>query len=228
MTEPRDVDRASILILDDEPSILEILGQHLSDHGYDVTLRNSPYEALELIEQGGFSLLITDLKMPEMHGIEVLERARRLDDDLAVIVITALLDIQNAIDAMRAGAYDYLLKPFNLAEIAFSVEKALNSRRLILENRRYQDELEDRVRMATEELARANRELKATKDHLENLLHSSIDAIITVDTQSTITYANQGTVKMLGHPLNEFVGHRFEDFLAGERTKGTTFVACSR
>ena len=220
MSRRIDGERARVLILDDEPSILEILGHHLGDHNYDVTLIDSPFAALELLGREKFSLLITDLKMPEMHGIEVLERARRLDDNLAVIVVTALMDIQNAIDAMRAGAYDYLLKPFNLAEIAFSVEKALQSRRLVLENRRYQDELEERVRQATEELARANRELKATKEYLENLLHSSIDAIITVDTQNRVTYANQGMVKMMGYAIEDFVGHSFEEFLSGGHDEG--------
>jgi len=209
-----------ILVLDDEPSILEILGQHLSEGKYEVVLKSSPFEALALLEKEHFALLITDLKMPEMHGIEVLERARRLDEDLAVIVVTALMDIQNAIDAMRAGAYDYLLKPFNLAEITFSVEKAMRSRKLVLENRRYQIDLEEQVRLATEELARANRELKATKDYLENLLHSSIDSILTVDTQSMVTYANQGTTKMMGYPLEEFVGHPFDAFLAGGKDEG--------
>lgn len=213
-------DAERILVLDDEPSILEILGQHLSEGKYEVVLMSSPFEALALLEKERFALLITDLKMPDMHGIEVLERARRLDEDLAVIVVTALMDIQNAIDAMRAGAYDYLLKPFNLAEITFSVEKAIRGRQLVLENRRYQLGLEEQVRHATEGLARANRELNATKDYLENLLHSSIDAIITVDTTGTVTYANQGTVKMMGYPLDKFIGQPFDTFLAGGKDEG--------
>lgn len=220
MAETAQDEKVRILVLDDEPSILEILGQYLSEGPYEVVLKDSPFEALALLEKERFALLIADLKMPEMHGIEVLERARRLDEDLAVIVVTAMMDIHHAIDAMRAGAFDYLLKPFNLAEISFSVEKALRGRRLVLENRRYQLDLEAQVRLSTEELARANRELKATKDYLENLLHSSIDAIITVDTTSQVTYANQGTVKMMGYPLEEFVGQPFERFLAGGRDEG--------
>lgn len=215
MTRPSDGEREPILILDDEPSILEILGTHLSDHDYKVTLVSSPFEALERLQRESFSLLITDLKMPEMHGIEVLERARRMDSNLAVIVVTAMMDIQNAIDAMRSGAYDYLLKPFNLAEITFSVEKALGTRNLRLENQRYRAELEERVRQATEDLARANREIQATKDYLENLLHSSIDAIITVDTAGNVSYANQGAARMFGHAIEDFETHPFAGFLAG-------------
>ena len=217
MLQSKDRVRERILVLDDEPSILDIMGQHLSEEVYDVVLCDSPFDALKVIEENPFSLLITDLKMPQMHGIEVLERAKRLDEDLAVIVVTAMMDIQNAIDAMRAGAYDYLLKPFNLAEITFSVEKALKSRRLVIENRRYRHDLEDRVRLATEDLARANRELKATKEYLENLLHSSIDAIITLDRQGQINYVNQGTTKMLGHASAELLGKTVDFVLAGGR-----------
>lgn len=214
MSRSKDHERDKIIVLDDETSILDIVGQHLSSVDYDVSLFNSPFEALSAIEAGDFSLLITDLKMPQMHGIEVLDRAKRLNEDLAVIVVTALMDIQNAIDAMRAGAYDYLLKPFNLAEITFSVEKALKSRRLVIENRRYKKELEEQVRQATESLARTNRELKATKDYLENLLHSSIDAIITIDREGQINYINQGATKMLGHEPADLLNRPFERLLA--------------
>lgn len=210
MPQPPDGEKERIIILDDERSILDILGQHLMDDRYEVVLSDSPHEVLQALERGRFSLLITDLKMPDMHGIEVLERAKRIDEDLAVIVVTALMDIQNAIDAMRAGAYDYLLKPFNLAEITFSVEKALKSRRLVIENRRYQQELEDRVQQAT-------RELKATKEYLENLLHSSVDAIVTIDKQGVINYINQGTTKTLGFNDADALGRPFEQFLAGGR-----------
>jgi len=115
-----------VLVLDDEASILDLLGQLLSEVNYDCTLTTSALEALELLEGGGFSLLMTDLKMPEMHGLEVVQRAKQLDRDLAVIVVTALLDVTNAIEALRGGADDYLLKPFNLNEICLAVEKALN------------------------------------------------------------------------------------------------------
>jgi len=209
-----------ILVLDDEPSILEILGQHLTEGHHHCVLLTSPYEALERIEREDFALLITDLKMPEMHGIEVLERAKKLSPDIAVIVVTAMMDVTNAIDAMRAGAYDYVLKPFNLAEITFSVEKALDRRRLLLENRLYQEELELRVRQATEDLAIANRELRATKDYLENLLHSSIDAILTVDVGGAITYANLGALRMLGYHEDAFVGQSFRKFLVGGAEEG--------
>jgi len=194
-----------ILVLDDETSILEILGQHLSEEAYEVDLFTSPVKALERLEHEKYDLLITDLKMPGIHGIEVVQRSRALDRDLAVIVVTALLDVTNAIEAMRAGADDYLLKPFNLTEISLAVEKALERRRLYIENREYQETLERRVAEATEGLQALNRELEKTKDYLENLLNSSVDTILTVDRSGTITYVNRGMLEMFGYTPADLV-----------------------
>jgi len=157
-----------ILVLDDEPSMLDIIGQHLVDDHYDVTVTLSAVEALERLEQEDYALLISDLKMPEMHGIEVVRRAKEHDRDLAIIVVTALLEVTNAIDALRVGADDYVPKPFTLSEITLSVERALERRRLVMENRRYQEELESRVHAATADLEAANRELQGAKDRLDS------------------------------------------------------------
>ncbi len=195
-----------ILVLDDEISILEILGQYLEEEGITCTLTTSALEALELLEKGDFALLLTDLRMPEMHGIEVVQRAKAQDEDLAVIVVTALTEATNAIDAMRAGAYDYLLKPFNLGEISLAVEKALERRRLVIENRQHQEELEARIREATGDLESANRELLHTKEYMENLLHSSIDAIFTTNEAGEITFANDSALRLVGYEREEFQG----------------------
>lgn len=204
-----------VLVLDDEPSITEMISQHLCDEGYDCIAFSSPLKALKHLEQNHFSLLVTDLKMPEMQGIEMTARAKQIDDTLAVIVVTALLDVSNAIDAMRAGADDYLLKPFNLSEISISVEKALSKRRLLLENRRYQQELEDRVRAATADLERANHELRQTKEYLEDLLDSTVDTILTADPEASISYVNEGTQHMLGYTPEELTGQPIARFMAG-------------
>ncbi len=204
-----------VMVLDDETSILELLGQYLKEEGYPCTLCTSAVEALDFLRSKEFGLLITDLRMPDIGGIEVVQRAKANDPDLAVIVVTAHLEVTNAIDALRAGADDYLLKPFNLSEISVSVERALDRRRLVMENRRYQQELESRVREATAVLERVNAELLSTKEYLENLLNSSVDAIITVGPNRTITYANRGATDMLGYSNEEFVGILPEQFFSG-------------
>lgn len=204
-----------IVLLDDEPSILEILGQHLAEVGYDCVQTTSASEALSWLETGQYALLITDLRMPEMHGLEVVRRAKDIDVTIAVIVVTALLEVTNAVEALRTGADDYLMKPFNLTEITLSVEKALERRRLVLENWRYQNELESRIKEATEDLERANEALRHTRDYLENLLRSSADAIITVTPDGLISFANPGTTTTLGYTPEELLNKHVREVYAG-------------
>lgn len=206
---------ARILILDDEESILEILGHHLTEAGHDAVSCQYPADALALLEKERFDLLITDLKMPTIHGIEVVQKAKQFDSKLAVVVVTAMMDVTNAIEALRAGADDYLLKPFNLVEITISVNRVLERRRLILELDRHQVELEERVHQATAELQAKNEELSRTKNYLENLLNSTVDAIITVDTTGVITFANPGTGTMLGRDPKEMQGQHVAPIIAG-------------
>jgi diguanylate cyclase (GGDEF)-like protein/PAS domain S-box-containing protein len=204
-----------VLILDDERSILEILGQHLSLEGYPCQSTVSPIGALEMLRQKPYALLITDLKMPEMNGIDVVKQAKEISPDIAIIVVTALIDVSNAIQALRIGADDYLLKPFNLTEISLSVSRSLEKRRLILENRNYQEELERRVDEATRDLQRTNAELLGTKEYLENLIHSTVDAIITTDVEGNINFANTGALHMLGYFREELVGRPINEFFSG-------------
>ena len=198
--------RERVIILDDEASILDVLSEHLGNEGYDCVITLSPHEALSLLEKPGASVLLTDLRMPEMSGIEVVQRAKAAYSDLAIVVITALVDVKSAIQALRVGADDYVLKPFNLGEISLCVNRAIEKRNLILQNRRYQEELERRVREATSDLERTNAELRATKEYLENLLHSTVDAIITMDTGGALTFANEGAMRMLGYAGEDLIG----------------------
>lgn len=206
---------ARILVLDDEESILEILGHHLQEVGHSTILSQYPAEALAMLEEERFDLLITDLKMPSIHGIEVVQRAKVLDPKMAVVVVTAMMDVTNAIEALRAGADDYLLKPFNLVEITISVNRVLERRRLLLEIDQHHVELEERVKEATAELQQKNEELHRTKTYLENLLNSSVDAIVTVDTAGQITFANPGTAAMLGWPDMGLSGRPVREILVG-------------
>lgn len=209
-----------ILILDDEPSILEILGQHFLDEPYECTLIGSPRAALQELSRNSYDLLMTDLKMPEMHGLQVVQEARKIDPDMAVLVVTAMLDVQSAVDTLRAGADDYLLKPFNLAEISVSVERALDRRRLVIENRNYQTELESRVKEATRGLEEANRELQQTKEYLESLLRSSVDAIITIEPGGTISFVNPGTCVLLDTEADSLLHAPLDNYFAAGPQEG--------
>lgn len=206
---------ARILVLDDEESILEILGHHLSEAGHKPELFQYPADALEKLKTDRFDLLVTDLKMPSIHGIEVVQRAKELDPRIAVIVVTAMMDVTSAIEALRAGADDYLLKPFNLVEITISVNRVLERRRLLLEIDQHHNELEARVRDATAELQATNDELRKTKLHLENLLNSTVDAIVTIDMAGLITFANPGAARMLGRELGSLMNQPVKTLVAG-------------
>lgn len=204
-----------LLILDDEKEVLDVLKEHLTGQGYPCTCTTSPLQALEILETTPHALLVTDLKMPELSGIEVVKRIRSVDPDIPIIVITGLTGVTNAIEAMRAGADDYVLKPFNLTEISLSVSRGLDKRRLITENRRYQQELEDRVGHATAELEQTNRDLASTRDHLQSLIDSTVDAIITIDENDVIAFANRGAQRMLGLSEEELTGIPVADIYIG-------------
>jgi two-component system response regulator PilR (NtrC family) len=127
-------ERARVLVADDERSMRELLSIVLSREGYDVTLARNGSEAVEKLGSGRFDLLISDIKMPDMSGVEVLRAAKRIDQDILGIMITAFASADTAIEAMRLGAHDYLSKPFDVDELKMKVRNALEQRHLRQEN----------------------------------------------------------------------------------------------
>ena len=124
-----------ILIIDDKENICRLLGTHLSGEGYLVDTAPDGEHGVALFDDSPHDLVITDVKMPGMDGIEVLRRVKNRNPDTVVLLITAFADMDDAIAAMKMGAFDYLKKPFKLEEIQATVEKALENRRLLEENR---------------------------------------------------------------------------------------------
>jgi diguanylate cyclase (GGDEF)-like protein/PAS domain S-box-containing protein len=206
-----------VLILDDEPGILEVLSQHLSGAGYDCTTTTSPSQALDFLHTEHFALLLTDLRMPEMDGLEVVRRARTIVPDLSIIVVTALAEVTQAIQCMRLGAEDYVLKPFNLQDISRSVARAVEKQQAVTKSHEYQERLRQRVDSATTELEHVNQELRETKQYLENLLESTVDGIITIGKDETIEFANGGALAMAGYRRDDFLGLPVAELLAGGR-----------
>lgn len=126
-----------ILVVDDEIVIRELMFDILSDEGFDVELAPNGRAALDVLRAGDdFVVLFTDIMMPEMDGIELIREARKLDPTLVPIVMTGYATLETARAAVKEGAYDYVLKPFNLSEIKLAVTNALERRRLINENAR--------------------------------------------------------------------------------------------
>ncbi len=124
-----------IMVVDDERSMREFLEILLRKEGYGVSTFGSAENALESFIKESYDLAIVDLKMPGMGGIELLKKIKKLNPETIVIVITAYASVESAVEAMKAGAYDYFIKPFNVEEIKLHIKRALKQRRLEEENR---------------------------------------------------------------------------------------------
>ena len=153
---------ARILVVDDEAHVRSMMGSTLERHGYDVQLASSGHEALEILEQNAFDLVLTDILMQDVNGIAVLDHLHAQQPQLPVVMVSAVHDIGVAIDAMRRGAYDYLLKPFAPEHLVNMVQRALDYRRALQDTHNYQQNLEHVVSARTEMLRQA----------MENLEHS--------------------------------------------------------
>jgi len=130
-----------ILIVDDEPDMLRLLSMIIKEKTpYEVTTTNNPLEALELAKKG-FDLLIADLKMPGLNGIELLESVKRFDEDIPTIIITAYGTVEAAVETMQKGAFDFITKPFRKEQILFTIERALKWVRLQKENKMLREQL---------------------------------------------------------------------------------------
>jgi DNA-binding NtrC family response regulator len=134
-------DKGIIHVVDDEPIIHEVLSQLLTSEGYDVELSSSGEEALEKHSSQAYDVILLDLLMPGLNGIEVLKGIKKIDPLASVIVITAYASVESAIAAMKMGAYDYIQKPFKHDELLLTIERALEHKSLQDENIRLKDEL---------------------------------------------------------------------------------------
>ncbi|MGO9211897.1 MAG: HD domain-containing phosphohydrolase [Terriglobales bacterium] len=181
MRDPATQER--ILVVDDEEPIREVVCSMLGAAGYPCTPAASGNEALALLASGEeFELMLSDLMMAEMQGDILLERAKERFPDMPVIMVTAVSDLSVALSAIRNGAYDYLLKPFERDQLLDRVRRALENRRLKLENRAFQLHLESRVAEQTERLRRAladreqaNADLKRSHDMMLEALGDALD-----------------------------------------------------
>ncbi|MBI4562899.1 MAG: sigma-54-dependent Fis family transcriptional regulator, partial [Candidatus Rokubacteria bacterium] len=133
-----------ILVVDDDAEMLALLQRHLAGEGWAVTAAAGGAEACRALEREDFQVLLADLVMDKVDGLAVLREAQRLQPGARVLLMTAFGSLETAIEAMRQGAYDYLTKPFKLAEVSLAVRRALDDQRLREENRRLREEVERR------------------------------------------------------------------------------------
>jgi len=123
------MENIKILLVDDDEAICDSLSRILIKKGYTVETRSSGIEALKLISKSSYDILLTDLRMPEMDGIELLKKAVKLDTDLGVIIMTGFGEITSYLEAMDLGATEYLNKPIKSDELDRIIKKLLNSKK---------------------------------------------------------------------------------------------------
>jgi putative nucleotidyltransferase with HDIG domain len=175
LESPTPRSRPRILVVDDEPQIRVMLGSTLQKYGYEVQLAESGTQAMAALGLNAFDLVLTDIVMQGVNGIALLERIHEQYPSLPVVMVTAIHDISVAIDSMRRGAYDYLLKPFELEHLLQTVRRALEHRRTLEQSHNYQQSLEQMVHARTEMLRHAMEDLEHSYDVTLEALGDALD-----------------------------------------------------
>lgn len=196
MNEPK----GTILVVDDEKSIRSILSRELEARGFSCVTAAGGKEALEKASAHGFDLVLTDLRMSGMSGMDVLSEMIVHHPDTGVIMITAVSDMQTAVEAMKLGARDYVTKPFKLDDVVIKVERALERARLIRENK------DHKLHLAEQSLRESEAEYSA-------LLNTIADAVVKT-TSGKITWCNDQVSDVLGFAKDELIGRDWSSLLA--------------
>ena len=138
--------KAKLLLIDDDANLCQVISYQLKKMGYDVDITNSGREGLEAYRQGNYDIVLTDIQMPDISGIQVLQEIRKQNKEVVIILITAYGSVENALEACRMGADDYITKPFGQEQLLFVIEKAVRLRNLQTENQTLREELSDKFR----------------------------------------------------------------------------------
>ncbi len=208
-----------ILIVDDEPDILYTLEAILKKY-FSVVTTSSGKDALGILKKSPFDVVITDMKMPGLNGLEVLKQAKKIDPDIEVIILTGYATLENAVETLKDDrAFDYLRKPLESTDkLLHTIRMALEKRDLRLENRTLLENLERRVREKTKDLSRANKTLRrevserriAEQETLESrksfkeLCEMLPEIVYEMDTTGNLTFVNRCAVKAFGYKKENF------------------------
>jgi response regulator RpfG family c-di-GMP phosphodiesterase len=178
-----------VLIVDDDYHVREMLREIFRSSGYRCELASNGREAIEAFAVAHPPLTLTDVRMPVMDGLEFLKQARTADPDAVVLVLTGVGDVRTAVESLTGGAYDFILKPVNPAQLLHTAERALEHRRLLIDQREQHLLLEQRV-------AEATRELDLTLRQLEDTYRTTLEALgSAIDTRDVGTHAHSRRVR---------------------------------
>jgi diguanylate cyclase (GGDEF)-like protein/PAS domain S-box-containing protein len=193
--------RTRILIADDDVQIREVLHELLGDD-YDCAEVASAEEALVVLRKESFNLVLSDIMMGGITGLEMVPQVLELAPDTVVIMISGEQNIESAIEALRAGAFDYITKPFDLRHVEAAVKRALEHQELRRSKRYYENFLEEIVKQRTTELGKANQTLSV-------LIQASPLAIFVLDTEGTVSLCNPAACQMFGWDESELLNRPF-------------------
>lgn len=164
-----EMSKTNVLIVDDEIELLDVLKDYFEGSSHELCLCSTGEEAISELEKGKFDVVLTDINLPGVDGLEVLRQAKELDEHASVILITGNANVFNAVEALRKGAFDYITKPFNLFDLEKVIEKALERRKLSEENQRL-----------LEDLKAANSELQRHEENLRQQVALATERIQTL------------------------------------------------
>ena len=165
----------NLLIVDDEPAICEVIKQYFSGNGFYCITSNNVQNALLLLAEGTFDLILSDIRMPFYDGTYLLKEVQKKYPDTAVVMMTGVDDTMQAVRCLKLGAYDYIPKPFDLEELNVAVHRALERRDFLREKKAYKHQLEAKVHERTLDLVRAYDEIERTYNRTLEVLVSALD-----------------------------------------------------
>lgn len=212
-TSPLSTPFPSVLIVDDEPDICMALGDFLKHAGYKVRTVHAGRDALREVEGGQIGVVILDLGLPDLSGLDVLRGVKKLDPLLPVIVLTASTQETHTVEALHCGAFTYLTKPYNSYELKFALRQIADAQRL------------------TSKVARVEGDLSASEERFRAVVGATPDAVVLADHNGTILLWNQAAARLFGYTEGEVIGqpltllmpHRYrEAHQAGMRRVGAT------
>jgi PAS domain S-box-containing protein len=187
-----------ILLIDDEEAILRVMSMSLRSDGHEVMTALSGEEGIKVFQAASPDLVLTDIKMPGMDGIDVLKNVKEIQPDAEVIIITGHGDIDNAIEALKFGASDFINKPVRDDVLTVAIERAEEKRTIKRRLKDYTENLEQKVCLATEEVQRKS-------NFLTKLIRSSNDGIIATDRELKVVIYNSGAMRIFGYERKEVV-----------------------
>ncbi|MGI9554202.1 MAG: response regulator [Thermodesulfobacteriota bacterium] len=199
------MDKKRILIVDDELLILRIISDILSKEGYEVKTAINFHNASQLLEEEKFDVVITDIRMPEKSGIDLLEHVRKINSDIPVILMTGFASLETAVDAVKQGAHDYLTKPLDFNKLKRIVSQSIERHELLSSNKKLVKELQE---------INSNLEIKVSERTREllNILNSANESIVTTDLDLIVKTSNPMTVEIYGR---DCVGQKLDELIGG-------------